>query len=94
MATVVDRPTAESLAPDSSARTVARRRRSVRRVRAGRWLAVLVLGFVTGAAVVMLTDPGASQPSVVVSAHASSSGGITDLNGHHVHGVKAQDVAA
>ena len=63
-------------------------------MRAGRWLAVLVLGFVTGAAVVMLTNPGTSEPSVVASAPAASAGESTDLNGHHVHGVKAQDVAA
>ena len=68
MTTVLDEPTVESLAPESWAGAVARRRRSVRRVRAGRWLAVLVLGFVTGAAVVMLTDSGTSDPSVLVNA--------------------------
>lgn len=59
-----------------------------------RWLAVLALGFVSGAAVVMYTDPGSSAPRVVVDTPAGSSSGSTDLNGHHVHGVKAQDVAA
>ena len=63
-------------------------------MRAGRWVAVLLFGFVAGAAVVMLTDPGASEPSVQVSTPAAASGGPTDLNGHHIHGVKAQDVAA
>ena len=67
MTTVLDEPTVESLTPDSSGRAVARRRRSVRRVRAGRWLAVLVLGFVTGAAVVMFADSGTSEPSVVAN---------------------------
>ncbi len=94
MTTVLDEPTVESLAPESRARAVDRRRRSVRRVRAGRWLAVLVLGFVTGAAVVMLADSGTSDPSVVVNTPAAASAGPTDLNGHHIHGVKAQDVAA
>jgi hypothetical protein len=94
MTTVLDEPTVEVLAPESRARAVDRRRRSVRRVRAGRWLAVLVLGFVTGAAVVMLTDSGTSDPSVVVNTPAAASAGPTDLNGHHIHGVKAQDVAA
>lgn len=64
-----------------------------------RWLAVLVLGFVAGAAVVMLADPGTSQARVVVSPAASSASsaaatGPADLNGHHIKGVKAQDVGA
>ena len=76
-----------------------RRQMSVRRVTTGRWFAVLVLGLVTGAAVVLLAEPGASDPNVLGSPTAASSetatGGVaTDLNGHHVHGVKALDIAA
>lgn len=59
-----------------------------------RWLSVLVLGFVVGAAVVLFAGPGGGDASVVRVAEPASAGGITDLNGHHVHGVKAQDVAA
>jgi hypothetical protein len=90
MATVLDDPSAlvvtQSVAP--------RRRRRARSSTAARWLSVLLLGFVSGAALVMLADPGTNAPSVVASAPAGSSGGTVDLNGHHVHGVKAQDVAA
>jgi hypothetical protein len=93
MASVLDQLKVESGAPERSARAVARRRRSVRCAVAGRWLAVLVFGFAAGAAVVMLADSGPSKPSVLVSPTAGS-GEPTDLNGHHVHGVKAQDVAA
>lgn len=69
-------------------------------------MAVLVLGFVVGAALVLLTDSGASGPTVSAppagsgstgdtSAAAGASGaGVTDVNGQHVHGVKAQDIAA
>jgi hypothetical protein len=79
-----------------------RRHRSVRRIGAARWFAVLVLGLVTGAAVILLAEPGATDSSevggpAITSAGAASSGGATgatDLNGHHVHGVKALDVAA
>jgi hypothetical protein len=95
MATVLDEPRVESLAPASSAGVVARRRRSVRRGRAARWVAVLILGFASGAALVLLAGPGTSDPNVVVNPPAAaSSGGATDLNGHHILGVKAQDVAA
>jgi hypothetical protein len=72
-----------------------------------RWLAVLVLGFVAGAAVILLVNPGANSPAGPVSVEAGGTSaaaagtgataagtGITDLNGHHIHGVKAQDVAA
>jgi hypothetical protein len=110
MATVLDRPDERSgtvtPAPRTAAQRVAdRRRRSTRYVRTGRWLAVLACGFAIGAAVVVLTDPGANQPSsslpgdtsgsIAASGSSSTSGGgVTDLNGQHVHGVKAQDVAA
>src|SRR5262249_58411196 len=67
----------------------------------GRWLAVLVLGLVAGAGVILLAEPGATEsggiasPSVLPKASsASSSNGVTDLNGQHIHGVKALDVAA
>jgi hypothetical protein len=59
----------------------------------GRWLALLVVAFVAGAGLVLLADPGTSEKRVVVTASAASSGGSTDLNGHHNHGVKATDVA-
>jgi hypothetical protein len=79
-----------------------------------RWLAVLVLGFVVGAALVLLTDSGSDEPSIVSAASevsgdatstrvatattdpsaASSTAGVSDVSGQHVHGVKAQDVAA
>ena len=71
---------------------------------------MLVLGFVVGAALVLLTDSDPSGPSVVSTpaggggsgstaasdsaAASAGSGGVTDVNGQHVHGVKAQDVAA
>ena len=58
-----------------------------------RWLAVLVLGFVIGAAAILLADPGTTNQVLVAPAGASS-GGPTELNGQHVHGVKAGDVAA
>jgi hypothetical protein len=66
----------------------------------GRWLAVLVMGLMVGAGVVLLAEPGASEsggiasPKVLPKASSSSSSGLTDLNGHHIHGVKALDVAA
>ena len=67
----------------------------------GRWLAVLVLGLVAGAGVILLAEPGATEsggiasPSVLPKgSSASSSSGVTDLNGQHIHGVKALDVAA
>jgi hypothetical protein len=68
-------------------------------------LAVLVLGFVVGAALVLVTDSSPSKPSVSLpsggggttgasSAASAASSSVTDLNGQHVHGVKAQDVSA
>jgi len=59
-----------------------------------RWLSVLVLGLVVGAAGVLLADPGTSETRVLVNPRSVSSSGPTDLNGHHIHGVKAQDVGA
>jgi hypothetical protein len=68
---------------------------------------MLFFGFALGSAVVLLTDSGSSQPTVSAaptgdasgtgasaSGSAASSGGVTDVNGQHVHGVKALDVAA
>lgn len=111
MATVLDRPTGDL---DSDDRTGTppggprpRRRRSAS---PARWLAVLVLGFVVGASLVLLTDSDPSGPSVASTpsgsnangpngasdspAAAPEAGGVTDVNGQHVHGVKALDVAA
>ncbi len=77
--------------------------RSVRRVRAGRWLAVLGLGVAVGAATVLYADAGTSGstdsagPVIPAEPAANASGASdtpTDLNGHHIHGVKAGDVAA
>ncbi|HEY3669884.1 MAG TPA: hypothetical protein VGN51_03040 [Acidimicrobiia bacterium] len=81
-----------------------------RRRRSGstaRWCAVLVFGFVVGAALVLLTDSDPNESSVSAtptaanaatptagSSAASSNAGVTDVNGAHVHGVKAQDIAA
>jgi len=58
------------------------------------WIAVVAFGFVAGAALVALANPGTSGTRVVVSSGASSSAGPTDLNGHRITGVKADDVAA
>ncbi len=112
MATVVDRPIATSADVGAADERPARppkgpRRRRTRGGSVSRWLAVLVLGFMVGASVVLLTDSNSGSPRVTStpsgggtsggdsSASASSgAGGVTDLNGHHVHGVKAQDIAA
>lgn len=62
-----------------------------------RWLAILVLGFVAGAATIILADSGPEQTRVAVpvaSGVPASDGGTTALNGQHVHGVKAGDIAA
>jgi hypothetical protein len=69
------------------------------------WCAVLVFGFVAGSALVLLTDSDSDTTSVSASptvsgdttstaAASSTAGGVTDVNGQHVHGVKALDVAA
>jgi hypothetical protein len=62
----------------------------------GRWLSILVLGLVAGAGGVLLADPGTSGERRVapVSATEPESGTPTALNGQHIHGVKAQDIAA
>jgi hypothetical protein len=76
-----------------------------RRASPARWIAVLGFGFVVGAALVMLTDsaptssvaaapPVAATPSGTANDATAPSAGVTDLNGQHIHGVKAQDVAA
>ncbi len=64
-----------------------------------RWLAVLVLGFVAGAAVIMLADPGNDSARVLATPAGATdtdpaASGTTALNGQHVHGVKAGDIAA
>jgi hypothetical protein len=99
MATVLDRPTDIVGTQRTDVRSGGPGRPSRPRRHSGsaaRWLAVLVLGFVVGAALVLLTDSDPSQPSVSTPAAASaaSNAGVTDVNGAHVHGVKAQDVAA
>jgi hypothetical protein len=69
------------------------------------WCAVLVFGFVAGSALVLLTDTDPDEASVSASpavasnatsstAASASAGAVTDVNGQHVHGVKALDVAA
>jgi hypothetical protein len=68
------------------------------------WCAVLVFGFVTGSALVLLTDSDPDEASVSASPTSASTAtgsttdttasGVTDVNGQHVHGVKALDVAA
>jgi len=99
MTTAPDRPRLASLTPGPPAGTTGGRSRArtrrIARHGVALWLAVLAFGFAAGAALVMLTDPGGGAPSVpAVPAAAESSAGITDLNGHHIHGVKAHDVAA
>jgi len=59
-----------------------------------RWMAVLVLGFVVGAAAILLGDSGTTEPRVLVSPAGASADAPATLNGEHVHGVKAQDIAA
>jgi hypothetical protein len=66
-----------------------------------RWIAVLVLGFMTGSAVVLFADSGTSDTRTIVnptpvasSASNVSAVAATDLNGHHISGVKAHDVHA
>src|SRR4029077_15232345 len=105
MTSVLDRPTTVvgTTRPDGP--------RGPRRGRRGRSggrsviLAVLLLGLVLGAALVLLTDSSdPSRPSVsatpsggsgsTASAAGATTGGVTDVNGQHVHGVKAGDVAA
>ena len=58
------------------------------------WLAIVVAGFVAGAGTVLLTDPGTSEPRVIVTAAAASQGGANSaINGQHIHGVKNGDIA-
>src|SRR5215203_1389745 len=110
MASVLDRPT-DTVETRRAGEPTGRPPRTPRRPRrhsasAARWLAVLVLGFMVGAALVLLTDSDPSRPTVSATpaggsgtsgadpSSASSKGGVTDVNGQHVHGVKAADVAA
>lgn len=106
MATILDRPsdTIERVAAEPPKR---RRARRPRRVGLAVVAAMLFFGFALGSAVVLLSDSDSSQPSVSAPATAGGSGsastpaadstaagGVTDVNGQHVHGVKALDVAA
>lgn len=60
-----------------------------------RWLAILVLGFVVGASTILLADSDTSKRRVVSpAASATPASGATTLDGQHVHGVKALDIAA
>ena len=106
MATVLDRPT-EPIETDTAPAPKRSRARRPRRVGLAVVAAMLFFGFALGSAVVLLTDSGSSQPSVsatptgggsgtgaTASGSTASSGGVTDVNGQHVHGVKALDVAA
>jgi hypothetical protein len=103
MATVLDRPTAD--AETLVAEPPRSRPRRTRRVGVAVVGAMLVFGFALGAGLVLLTDSDPSQPTVsatpsgdasgtTATGAEASAGGITDVNGQHVHGVKAQDVAA
>src|SRR4051794_24652447 len=107
MTSVLEQPTGTTPEARPADKAQSRPRRSRRRSASGaRWMAVLVLGFVVGAALVLLTDSDASQTTVAAppavsgatgdttAATGGSGGGVTDVNGQHVHGVKAQDVAA
>jgi hypothetical protein len=106
MTSVLDRPTTVVGTTRTDGPRGPRRRRR-HSGSAARWLAVLVLGFVVGAALVLVTDSDPSQPTVSAipaggssgtaadsSTTGAASGGVTDVNGAHVHGVKATDVAA
>jgi hypothetical protein len=61
-----------------------------------RWLAILALGFVAGAATIILADSGPDQTRVAVpvASAAAADDGPTTVSGQHVHGVKALDIAA
>jgi hypothetical protein len=106
MATVLDRPIETQASPGGDEPRTPRRRRR----RSGSpavWVALLVFGFVAGSALVLLTDSDPGEPTVsappsgeasgtgaAASTGDASAGGVTDVSGHEVHGVKAQDVAA
>jgi hypothetical protein len=110
MTSVLERPTdtvVETRAGNRKGRPRAPRGRRGRSGGRSVILAVLLLGLVMGAAVVLLTDSDPSQPTVSAtpaggadgtasnaSAASASNGGATDVNGAHVHGVKATDIAA
>jgi hypothetical protein len=109
MATVLDPPITTHGSPrDDDGGPRAPRRRHRRSGSPAIWVALLVFGFAMGSALVLLTDSDSTQPSVSATptggssssggsasdASSAAAGGITDVNGQHVHGVKAQDVAA
>ncbi|MBM3672351.1 MAG: hypothetical protein FJW86_09270 [Actinobacteria bacterium] len=58
------------------------------------WLAVILAAFVAGAGLVLLADPGTTEPRVLVTAsgtdHAQHA---TAINGQKITGVKLQDIA-
>jgi hypothetical protein len=56
-----------------------------------RWLAVLISGFVAGAGVIMLVDPGTTPPTVSVATVGATQLN-TGLSGQHVH--NADELAA
>jgi len=60
------------------------------------WIAVVAAAFIAGAGTIMLADPGTSEPRVLVTPAAASSGAHADhttLNGQKITGVKLQDIA-
>jgi hypothetical protein len=62
-----------------------------------RLVAILFLGFVAGAATILLASPATTESRLISAPAGASSdgaGGATTLNGQHVHGVKAHDIAA
>jgi hypothetical protein len=61
-----------------------------------RWLSILVLGLMVGAGSVLLADPGTSNERRVIAPVAATGpdAAPTAINGQHIHGVKAQDIAA
>jgi len=110
MTSVLDRPTTVvgTTRPDGP-RGPRRGRRGRSGGRSVILAVLLLLGLVLGAAVVLLTDssdptqtsvsatPSGGSGSTASAAGAtsdSSNAGVTDVNGQHVHGVKAGDVAA
>jgi len=58
------------------------------------WLAVILAAFVAGAGVVLLADPGTTEPRVLVTSSATGHANHpTAINGQKISGVKLQDIA-
>lgn len=58
------------------------------------WLAVILAAFVAGAGVVLLADPGTTEPRVLVTSSATDHANHpTAINGQKISGVKLQDIA-